>query len=258
MKILGRVELKMHCKCMRFLQMRVLSVDLGSRNFAWCVLDRSKSCDKKWEEPPFRGWHVQVCDWRVVDIVQEAGVQEEVNLNKTDIATCVPWFVTTLKKWWSQLTDGVELAVLEAQPTARVMNHGERCVNNVRTKVLSHILQAFLLEKNIPVQFVSPAVKLRDAKDLMADASEYREHKKAAILLTSRAMMVLEEQTRRQWETTKGKKDDLADAFLQGVCFAVKDPSRKKAVKRSAALAFELDEDVPAPDVPTKGTESNK
>ena len=232
-------------------QMRVLSVDLGARNLAWCVLDREKSSDPCWECAPFRGQCVKVLAWRVVDIVKEAGVEEEVNLNKTDIATCVPWFVSAIKTWWAEMTEGVELAVLEAQPTARVMNHGERCVNNVRTKVLSHVLQAFLLERNIPVQFVSPAVKLRDAKDLMADASEYREHKKAAVLLTSRACAVLDETTRATWETTKGKRDDLADAFLQGVCFSVKKP--RKAKKREVPV-FEPDEDdeVPAPDIPTK------
>jgi hypothetical protein len=231
--------------------MRVLSVDLGARNLAWCVLEREKTSEETWSVAPFRGLCVKVIAWRVVDIVKEAGVEEEVNLNKTDIATCVPWFVAAIKLWWSEMTDGVELAVLEAQPTARVMNHGERCINNVRTKVLSHVLQAFLLEKNIPVQFVSPAVKLRDAKDLMADASEYREHKKAAVLLTTRACSLLDETTRTLWETTKGKRDDLADAFLQGVCFSLKKPRKQK--KRPVSV-FEPDdeEDIPAPDIPTK------
>jgi hypothetical protein len=233
--------------------MRILSVDLGARNLAWCVLDREKSSKEEWSCPPFRGMEVCVHAWRVIDIVKESGVVEDVNLNKTDIATCVPWFVTAIKHWWGEMTEGVDLAVLEAQPTARVMNHGERCVNNVRTKVLSHVLQAFLLEKNIPVQFVSPAVKLRDAKDLMADASEYREHKKAAVLLTTRACALLDDKARATWETTKGKRDDLADAFLQGVCFSVKKARKpKKSAKPVSVFEEDTEEGVPAPDIPTK------
>jgi hypothetical protein len=232
--------------------MRILSVDLGVRNLAWCVLERVPDKDPRFAVAPFHGQSVTVLHWRVIDILQVAGVTEEVNLNKTDVAACVPWFVTAIESFWSELTEGVELAVLEAQPTARVMSHGERCVSNVRTKVLSHVLQAMLLRAQIPVQFVSPSVKLKDAKDLMADAADYRQHKKAAIILTARAIDVLDAHARELWDDKRGKRDDLADAFLQGVCFK---PKRKPSTrptkrKRSAIHSFELD-DVPAPNIPS-------
>lgn len=234
--------------------MRVLSVDLGVRNLAWCVLDREGDNTDAFAVAPFHGHRVRVLHWRVVDIVEQAGVQEEVNLNKTDIAACVPWFVTTIQNFWDELTNGVELAVLEAQPTARVMSHGDRTVSNIRTKVLSHVLQAMLLRASIPVQFVSPSVKLKDAKDLMADASDYRQHKKAAIILTDRAVAALDSHAQQLWSTSaKGKRDDLADAFLQGVCFKVKRITRKR--RRTVAAAFEMD--IPAPDIAEEDVETN-
>lgn len=237
--------------------MRVLSVDLGVRNLAWCVLERVPDKTSAFAEAPFHGQRVQVLHWRVVDIVKQAGVEEDVNLNKTDVAACVPWFVTTMEMFWDEVTSGVDLAVLEAQPTARVMTHGGRCVSNIRTKVLSHVLQAMLLRAKIPVQFVSPSVKLKDAKEIMADAADYREHKKAAIILTNRALDSLDEHARSLWSASKGKRDDLADAFLQGVCFKVKKTAAKRrAPKRKRDEGFELD-DVPAPDMPLDDLETN-
>jgi len=235
-------------------EMRVLSVDLGVRNLAWCVLERTPDKDPAFADAPFHGQKITVLHWRVVDIVKQAGVEEDVNLNKTDVAACVPWFVTTVEHFWDELTAGVELAVLEAQPTARVMTNGGRCISNIRTKVLSHVLQAMLLKARIPVQFVSPSVKLKDAKDMMADATDYREHKKAAIILTNRAVETLDSHAKSLWDC-KGKRDDLADAFLQGVAFKIKKPTSKRA-KRKRNDGFELD-DVPAPDLPFEDVETN-
>ena len=76
--------------------MKILSVDLGVRNLAWCVLERTPDKTTPAFQPaPFHAQRVKVLAWRVVDIVKQAGVTEEVNLNKTDVAACVPWFVTT-------------------------------------------------------------------------------------------------------------------------------------------------------------------
>jgi hypothetical protein len=229
--------------------MKVLSVDLGVRNLAWCVLERTPSKDEVWKKVPFKGDAIVLSSWRVVDILEEAGVQEEINLNQTDISCCIPWFVTTIKKYFEEMTEGVQHCVLEAQPTSRFMQGG-RCISNIRTKVLSHVLQAMLLEKNIPVQFVSPAVKLKDAKDLMEDSSEYREHKKAAIKLTSLALETIQGDFQTFWEDKKGKKDDLADCFLQGVCFKLKKATNPRKKRKVEEMEF-VDDCIPAPEMNT-------
>lgn len=201
--------------------MKVLSVDLGSRNLSWCVLTKENSSDAIWQAPPFHGQKVQIHHWRNVDITVEAEAGE-VNLNKTDIAQCVPWFITTVRKYFDEMTDGVEMAILESQPTSRMVVGGKN-ISNVKTKVLSHILQALLFDKHIPVFFASPSLKLKDAN--MIDPSDYREHKKASVVITDKALKQIGEI--EVW-TRKGKKDDLADSFLQGLYYKEK-KTRKKA-----------------------------
>jgi len=217
---------------------RVLSVDLGSRNLSWCVINKKPSKDSKWNGPPFHEQEVEVCAWRNVDITVEAEAGE-VNLNKTDIATCVPWFITTVRKYFDEMTNGVDYAVLEAQPTSRMVTGG-KCISNVKTKVLAHILQALLYDKNIPVFFASPALKLKDAD--MINASDYREHKKASCVITEKASSIIGGFCKETWSQKKGKKDDMADSFLQGIYYKEK----KKVVKRKREpIVIEI----PVPDV---------
>lgn len=216
--------------------MKILSVDLGSRNLSWCVLSRKKSAEEKWAPPPFHGQEIEVFAWRNVDITVEAGAGE-VNLNNTDIATCVPWFIMTVRKYFDEMIDGVDIAVLEAQPTARMITG--RSISNVKTKVLSHILQALLWDKNIPVFFASASLKLKDAD--MVDPTDYREHKKASCSITARASLVIGGFCQDTWSAKKGKKDDMADSFLQGVYFKEK---KKRAHKKTKIV-----HDIPIPDV---------
>jgi hypothetical protein len=217
---------------------RVLSVDLGSRNLSWCVLLKKATLDSKWSCAPFHSQEIEVVAWRNVDITVESGVGE-VNLNKTDIAQCVPWFITTVRKYFDEMTLGVDYAVLEAQPTSRMVTGG-KCISNVKTKVLAHILQALLYDKNIPVYFASPSLKLKDAE--MLDASDYREHKKASCVITERAALLVGGFCLETWSAKKGKKDDMADSFLQGIYYKEKKKVQKR--KREPIVI-----EIPFPDV---------
>jgi hypothetical protein len=211
--------------------MKLVSIDVGLRNFSWCTLSRELSEDKKWAAPPFRGLSIEILDWHVLDII-ELSTSEPVNINETDIATIVPWFCTALERFSSRLLPpNLELAMIEAQPTSHIMSGG-KSISNIKTKVLSHILQSFFFRHGIPVKFVSPACKLRDAKHLMTDASLYAQHKKAAIQLSIQALEVIGGSFQEYFATQKKKKDDLADSFLQGVCgdteIKVKPKKRKR------------------------------
>jgi hypothetical protein len=196
--------------------MKLVSIDVGLRNFSWCTLLRDPSIEEKWQGPPFRGNKIEILDWDVIDIV-EMSTKDEINLNETDIATIVPWFCTALETFKQRLiAPDVSLVMIEAQPTAHMV--GAKSISNIKTKVLSHLLQAFFVRHGIAVKFVSPACKLKDAKQFMTDALAYAQHKKAAIQLSLVALNVIGGSFQEFFIKQKRKKDDLADSFLQGVC----------------------------------------
>jgi hypothetical protein len=236
--------------------MKLLSVDLGTRNLAWCILHRTPSSEAQWAVAPFHGFCVSIESWRLVDIVEEGSTETaEVNLNEIDIAKVVPWFTAVLRKYREELTCGVELALIEAQPTGRFVPGASKTISNVKTKVLSHILQSFLLDHGVSdVRFISPKVKLKDAKHLMDDPSDYRQHKKAARTLTDTCVAVIDANTpasswQTWWTDRTGKRDDLADALLQGICAKLKTPQKPKTVKAPKKKKGKVEAPaIPAPD----------
>ena len=211
--------------------MRVLSIDVGLRNLAWCLLSRSASQELKWQGAPWWGNEVHIINWKVVDIVEHSGIKETINLNKTDIASIVPWFMKCLEDNKEILGENIDLVLIENQPSGHTLGSGVS-ISNVKTKVLSHILQAFFVARNIPVKFVSSSNKLKDAGEFMTDSSQYTQHKKAAKALTEKCMEEMGEGFVAMWKAFKGKKDDLADAFLQGISSSLELPTFKPNSKK--------------------------
>jgi len=214
-------------------------------------MDRTPSSGEIWKDPPFNGNSIAIREWKVDDVVKLFAPQDEwinVNLNQTDIATIVPWFIDFLDLRAKELCPpGLELALIEAQPTGHVLPGG-KSISNIKTKVLSHLLQAFYVRNKVAVKFVSPARKLKYATEYMKDKTEYSSHKKGAILLTEASIVLCGIHWVDFWVKKKGKKDDLADAFLQGVCaeLEVKENKKKTGKKRRNAVLdlpqFEEDE----------------
>ena len=227
--------------------MKLISIDVGLRNFAWCTMLRTDSVEECWQIAPFRGSCINVLEWKVLDIVESCGPLTPINLNDTDIATIVPWFCKALDVHESSLCPpGLELALIEAQPTGHVLPGG-KSISNIKTKVLSHLLQAFFVHRGIAVKFISSACKLRDAKNLMKDVTEYASHKKGATLLTLQCLETIGGETQQLFLAQKGKKDDLADAFLQGVCADLsvveKKPRAKKRARPNKVMELPIFED---------------
>ena len=192
--------------------MRVLSVDLGWRHLAAVQMDVTAS-------------DFTIYQWKIIDLMSG-----DVNINKASLEDLVnnsaPSIQTTILDWckWPNSDLKPEIAYLELQPLGQM-------ARNVKTKTLSHIFQTLLLAHGIPVQFVSPKKKLAGA-----DLNSYAGNKKFAVDSTEK---ILEGEWQEWFRSCKGKRDDLADAFLQGYYTAkqsfVQKPKRESKAKQPRA-----------------------
>jgi hypothetical protein len=162
----------------------LISVDIGWKNFAYVCME-----DKL------------IVEWKVVSVLDD-----RVNVNKTSLEQlvheCTPLLRPILDSW-----KHAKLVLLESQPM------GIAAARNLKTKVLSHIIQSHLVEMGIPVVFRSPRLKLRD----MPEQGSYAQNKKYAVQETLRII------AGTSWEPffkSNSKKDDLADCFLQAYVYS--------------------------------------
>jgi len=229
--------------------LRVLSVDLGTRNLAWftgIVHTISTTEDAKAQgasqhqsAPPIRVplshvKSVRTESWEVVDIVPPECTE---NLNSVRVEDFVPWLCAAFEvhkasMLYDRSGSPAELVFLEQQP----LGTGEAAARNIKTKVLSHVLQALIIHElgsAIPIYFISPKKKLRHASLVLGHApTSYSENKKAAKLLAPILLEQLgDDDTSKTFRKRKGKKDDLADAMLQAV-YSVHDIFQEREVQR--------------------------
>lgn len=229
--------------------LRVLSVDLGTRNLAWftgIVHTISTTEDAKAQGasqhqsalpirvPLSHVKSVRTESWEVVDIVPPECTE---NLNSVRVEDFVPWLCAAFEVHKaSMLYDRsgipVELVFLEQQP----LGTGEAAARNIKTKVLSHVLQALIIHElgsAIPIYFISPKKKLRHASLVLGHApTSYAENKKAAKLLAPILLEQLgDDDTSKTFQKRKGKKDDLADAMLQAV-YSVHDMFQERELQK--------------------------
>lgn len=169
----------------------ILSFDLGTKHLALCKLNIDTS--KQFE----------IIDWQVISVVDSS-----VNVNKTSIEDLVLPFTNCIVKNLEEWLTNIDTVFIESQPMGRT--------KNVKTKILSHILQSYIQQKkpNAIIQFIHPSLKLKD----MVGPRTYRENKKFAIQKTDELLstdLCLNSAKCRELFVHK-KRDDLADAFLQG------------------------------------------
>lgn len=190
--------------------MRVLSFDIGLRNLAVCKL----SVDKDTEAFTIELWKVY------------SAIPDDLNVNKTGIEDLCPYFSAEVLKHLDEWLLDIDVCYIESQPMGRT--------RNLKTKVLSHILQVLLLtKKELPIQFIHPTLKLKN----MVGERNYRANKKFAISETERLVADTDAA-----ELFVGKKrDDLADCFLQGY-YAVwakpktkTEPTKRKQIKNECS-----------------------
>lgn len=180
--------------------MRVLSFDVGTKNLALCDLTVNATS-------------FTVNKWTV-----ESTLTHDINVNLTPIQDLAPDFYNHVVKevpGWL-LTDGrpndIEHVYIENQPMGM-----RGAARNLKTKVLSHLLQCVIanVRPDIKVYFIHPGLKLKDMERIK---STYRENKAYAVTKTLQILATAECLNPECVSLmSKTKKDDLADAFLQGL-----------------------------------------
>jgi hypothetical protein len=229
---------------------RVLSVDLGTRNLAWFtgilhttstttedVVEEGASQNQSAQPirvPLSHVKSVRTESWEVVDIVPSECTE---NLNSVRVEDFVPWLCAAFEvhkasMLYDRSGSPVDLVFLEQQP----LGTGEAAARNIKTKVLSHVLQALIIHElgsAVPIYFISPKKKLRHASLVLGHApTSYAQNKKAAKLLAPILLEQLgDDDTSKTFRKRKGKKDDLADAMLQAV-YSVHDMFHERQIQR--------------------------
>lgn len=232
---------------------RVLSFDVGTKNLAVCdVAVKADGAFKVYQ------WSVASC------------VPRGINVNKTPLVSLVPYFYKLARdsaKGWLFNADGsprgIQKVFIENQPMG-----GRGAARNLKTKVLSHILQTVLLEalgaaaESTEIVFVNPGLKLKDMPKPAEGRTTYRENKQYAIQKTTQYVTdgvgdgltcANVEECKAWYVDKKMKKDDLADAFLQGllaghiyargdVIPAPEDKPKRAGKKKAAAGAEAVEE----------------
>jgi hypothetical protein len=198
-----------------------VSFDIGLRNLAVCKLDVNK------ESKEF-----SIDYWKVM-----SAVPDDINVNKTALEDLCPMFNTLVEKHLPEWTSDVSVAYIESQPMGRT--------RNLKTKVLSHILQVGLLrtKPDIRVQFIHPTLKLKN----MTGPRDYRKNKAHAVTETQN---LLDSDKCKSADAPSlfvgSKRDDLADAFLQGYHATWCEPPTKRArqIKKKNGRCKRLSEGV--------------
>lgn len=198
--------------------MRILSVDVGIRHLAWFRGVMSGAANGGASPLSHVSRVDETAEWHVEDIVPADG---PTNVNEIRVEDVVPWMLAAFHKHKASMLglheSPVERVFLEQQP----LGTGQAAARNIKTKVLSHILQVLIVQElpGARIAFVSPRKKIRHAALVLGHAPEtYNDNKKAAKLLAPRLLRALGAPQLAEWfERARGKKDDLADALLQGV-----------------------------------------
>lgn len=186
---------------------RVLSFDVGTKNLGVCDLSVTSSSG----------------DFRVHAWTVDSCVPRGMNVNTTPIAEIGPlfyaWALERKKKWlYDADNKKIEFSrvFIENQPMG-----GRGSARNLKTKILSHLLQCILSAEGIPITFINPSLKLKDMPRPVEGKTKYRDNKLYAISKTTelvgKAECLNPEECAKLYVEKKIKKDDLADAFLQGL-----------------------------------------
>jgi len=171
--------------------MHVLSIDVGWKHLAYCILNNKK----------------EIIEWEIINLCEE-----EVNVNTLSIENLIEnckkgieKFVNEKTKQLKDLNNSDIKVFIESQPMGPF-------TKNIKTKILSHLLQYLFSIQDINIKFISSKTKL----SALVNGKEkipYQKLKKLAIEHCKQ--LLLNTNWFQYFNDIKGKKDDLADCFLQ-------------------------------------------
>jgi len=181
--------------------MFILSIDVGWKNLSYCILD-------------IEGEKVEIKEWNLKNLLEQEENVNSLSVEKL-IDACakkISEFILESKETLRKLSkDNLEncRVFVEAQPMGPFSK-------NLKTKILSHIFQ-FSFGQEIQVLFISSKNKLK--KVLKGEKLTYPQLKKLSVEHTLELLKTTyaDEKWYNFFNTRKGKRDDLADCFLQAI-----------------------------------------
>lgn len=201
-----------------------LSIDVGTRNLGVAVATLTAPVAAAAAGRPGA---LVIHKWDVLDVPAQAGVHD-VDVNATKIDALVPLFAAVVPPYLRDALGAaaprrVSVAYIEVQGVNMAMRgggHQTRFASNEKTKSLSHVLQAFLCQLGVRVEFASSALKLRGAPKHDAartPSQRYADNKKYVKARTAALLRAQGQHAWLQWLGELSKKDDACDALMQGV-----------------------------------------
>jgi hypothetical protein len=218
---------------------RVASVDLGSVNYAWCVLDiqdNTTIADSASSADSYARLTETICFkflyWKLEQLVESKNGKSIQDLVSIAVGNPLEHYYGMINKW-KELE--VELVVLETQ-----MN------DNITTKVLSHVLQALVEshmlgvslmflngKETIPwITTIMGIMGVENPEFVAPDVHDRKGKKKASVYSMDYILKKVGLQHHPGWVHAKERKklDDISDVFWQAITavFPLATNTRKK------------------------------
>ena len=194
----------------------ILSFDIGIKNLSYCVMYKDETYDS------INKNNIKIIDWGIIQLIDDGVKCKGVPLDKITS--------TLYNKLYNKFIDyNITKVLLENQPVLK---------NPVMKSIQMIIYGYFAYEKNIMgreieyIKLINASNKLKlgknlkeinNSEDILKIKSKYTRNKKLAIIYTNHflkeRLIVEDYQKYNDIFNNHKKKDDLADAFLQGLYF---------------------------------------
>lgn len=195
----------------------ILSFDIGIKNLAYCLMYKDNAIDNN--------NNIKVIDWEIIQLIEDGVKCKEVSLD-----TITNVLYNKLQEIF--IDHDITEVLLENQPVLK---------NPVMKSIQIILYSFFQYEKVIMgrdinlIKFINASNKLKlgknlseinNSEDIIKIKSKYTKNKKLAIIYTNyflKERLIVEDYEKyNDIFNNHKKKDDLADAFLQGLYYIEK------------------------------------